>query len=104
MWMDCGDYRVLQQNHSNIRGITEATYTKEPSTWIGYAEDIVHGLGNPVAQFGVEYGPILFNHDNGALPKARELGVTTIFVWVWTNTPDVSDAFWSGCGWWVNGV
>jgi hypothetical protein len=80
MYMDCGDYRLLQQNHSNIRGITEATYTKEPSAWIDYAENIVRGLGNPVAQLGLEFGPPLLNHNNGALPKARELGVTTIWV------------------------
>ena len=104
MFMDCGDYRLLQANHSNIRGITEATYTKEPSAWIEYAEDIVKGLGNPVAQFGLEYGPPLLNHLNGALPKARELGVTTIWVWVWTNAPEVSDAIWAAFGWWVNGV
>jgi hypothetical protein len=104
MYMDCGDYKLLQQNHSNIRGITEATYTKEPSAWIDYAENIVRGLGNPVAQLGLEFGPPLLNHDNGALPKARELGVTTLFVWVWTNAPGMTDAMWASFGWWVNGV
>jgi len=105
MWMDCGNYRELQVNHTNIRVITEATYEKYPPNWKDFEANIVRGLGKEVAQLGLEYGPPLLNPANGCLPAARASGVTTLYVWV--NTPaagNSSQAAWDAFGWWVQGL
>jgi hypothetical protein len=101
MWMDCGDYRLLQQSHPNLRAITEATYEKEPSAWKSFEANIVRGLGTAVAQLGLEYGPPLRNPANGCLPAARAAGISTLYVWV--NTPGMSSSDWAAFGWWVGG-
>lgn len=105
MYMDCGNYKELQVNHTNIRAITEATYEKYPPNWKDFEGNIVRGLGKEVAQLGLEYGPPLLNPANGCLPLARASGVTTLYVWV--NTPEAgntSQAAWDAFGWWVQGL
>jgi hypothetical protein len=101
MYMDCGDYKLLQLNHSNIRAITEATYEKEPSAWLDFERNIVRGLGLPVAQLGLEYGPPLLNAGNGCLPAAKAAGITTLYIWV--NTPEGTgnQTAWDALGWWL---
>ena len=99
MWMDCGDYRVLQASHPNLRAITEATYEKEPSAWLQFERNIVRGLGLPVAQLGLEYGPPLLNAGNGCLPAAWAAGVRALYVWV--NPPGANSTDWDALGWWV---
>ncbi len=103
MYMDCGDYKLLQRNHSNLRAITEATYTKEPSAWMEFERNIVRGLGLPVAQLGLEYGPPLDNPLNGCLPQARASGVRALYVWV--NPPEGAgnQSAWDAFGWWLSG-
>ena len=104
MYMDCGDYRLLQQNHSNVRAITEATYEKEPAAWKDFERNIVRGLGAGVAQLGLEYGPPLRNPGNGCLPQARASGVRTLYVWVDPPAAGAQgDADWDAFGWWTGG-
>jgi hypothetical protein len=101
MYMDCGDYRLLQASHGNVRAITEATYEKEPAAWKEFEANIVRGLGVAVAQLGLEYGPPLLNPGNGCLPAARAAGVKALYVWV--NTPGMNSSAWDAFGWWVGG-
>jgi tartrate-resistant acid phosphatase type 5 len=101
MFMDCGDYKLLQRNHSNVRAVTEATYEKEPAAWKDFEENIVRGLGLPVAQLGLEYGPPLLNPGNGCLPLAKAAGVRTLYVWVDTPAGTANQTAWDAFGWWL---
>jgi hypothetical protein len=102
MFMDCGDYKLLQLNHSNVRAVTEATYEKEPAAWKDFEENIVRGLGLPVAQLGLEYGPPLLNPSNGCLPLAKAAGVKALYVWVDTPAGAANQTAWDAFGWWLS--
>lgn len=114
MFVDCGDYRVLAAGGAtpgapprpNLRVITEATYTGEPSAWKDYLDNIVRGLGANITAPGLEYGPPLENPGNGCLPAAAAAGVRELYVWV--DPPAGSNttvaATWAALGWWVAGA
>jgi len=100
-WMDmeCGDYRALHANYSNLFVIPEATYEAYPPDWKEYAQDLVNGLGSTVHFGMVVSKPPIMNPLNGCLPQIINSGVKSLYFWV--NPPADNDATWDGFGYFL---
>jgi len=100
MYMDCGNYKQMYEAGStNLRIITEATYEQYPPNWKIFLANIQRGLSSELVQAGLEYGPPINNPENGCLPEAISLNVSTIYLWV---NPPTDQASWNGMGYFLS--
>jgi hypothetical protein len=103
--MTCADYRAIALNatdpHTNLRVISQATFTPDPNEWKTASNSLLHGLGPSIVSLGMLYNPPLVDPTHDCLTYALAGGIAVLYVW--GDVPARNEA-WDAFGFWLNGV